>query len=196
MAYVRSEVQEARILRAALRVLSRDGLAKTSMRAVAGEAGISLSSLQHVFSTKESLLKAVVRHSFLTVDPPTGEAASFGDRLVASFNAWWTTILDQGPGNHLSQFEVTIYALRDDLSDGLAAWQYDQYLGSLELWLDKIGHPGDEAPGLPRAQLARLLMAVVDGLLLQWLIDPDLERAIEDMDRTISALALLADPAT
>lgn len=34
----------------------------------------------------------------------------------------------------------------------------------------------------------------MDGLLLQWLIDPDLERAMEDMDRSVSALALLADP--
>lgn len=151
MAYVRSEVQEQRILRAALRVLSRDGLAKTSMRAVAGEAGISLSSLQHVFETKECLLRALIRHSFVTgadIDAPEhpDPHARFGQRLTYAFGSWWSDILGLGDGAHLAQFEVTTYALRADLSDGLAAWQYEQYLNAIEVWLGKLGHPGDDAP--------------------------------------------------
>lgn len=49
------------ILSSAAKVLVRDGHAKLSMRAVAAEAGIGLSSLQHYFDSRDALLLETIR---------------------------------------------------------------------------------------------------------------------------------------
>ena len=48
------------ILRAARTLLAADGYAGLSMRKVAAEAGMTLSNVQHYYSSKELLLEAVL----------------------------------------------------------------------------------------------------------------------------------------
>ena len=60
MVYVESAVRGRQIIAAARDVLVRDGVARTTMRAVADEAQIPLGTLQHVFPTKQKLLRAVI----------------------------------------------------------------------------------------------------------------------------------------
>lgn len=59
-----SELRNAKILHiisSTLNVLSREGHAQLSMRSVAAEAKLSLSTLQHYFESKEKLLMTTVR---------------------------------------------------------------------------------------------------------------------------------------
>ena len=49
-----------RILRAAVNRFTRDGAAAFTARGVAKEAGVSLGSVQHIFPSKQKLLKAML----------------------------------------------------------------------------------------------------------------------------------------
>lgn len=48
------------LLQTAARVIGREGFGGASMRGIASEAGVSLSTVQHHFKTKDSLWKAVI----------------------------------------------------------------------------------------------------------------------------------------
>ncbi|MEN9925188.1 MAG: hypothetical protein RL268_1314, partial [Pseudomonadota bacterium] len=63
-----------KIIKCALQVLAREGYAQFSMRAVAAEAGLGLSTLQHYFESRDKLLFEAVR-VFIS---------GYGDR----YNAW------------------------------------------------------------------------------------------------------------
>ena len=53
----KSDLKRIGALAATLRVIARDGLEKTTIRAIAKEAGCSAGSLAHYFSDKEDILR-------------------------------------------------------------------------------------------------------------------------------------------
>lgn len=57
--YVRADVRREQLLDAAERVLLRDGLDRLTLRAVAAEAGVRLSTLQYVFASRSDLVVAL-----------------------------------------------------------------------------------------------------------------------------------------
>jgi AcrR family transcriptional regulator len=62
-----------RILRCAVQVADRDGLDATSLRKVAGELGVHVTSLYHHVATKEALLDGLVEELFGGAALPLGE---------------------------------------------------------------------------------------------------------------------------
>ena len=59
MAYVKASERRRQLVSAARVVLVRDGVASTTLRSVAAEAGVPLGTLHYAFSSKELLLTAV-----------------------------------------------------------------------------------------------------------------------------------------
>lgn len=70
MPYVESAVRSKQAVAAARAVLMRDGVAGTTMRAVATEAHIPLGTLQYVFPTKQGLLRRAAGEILNGVDDP------------------------------------------------------------------------------------------------------------------------------
>lgn len=70
--------RQRRILEAVLRVLARDGVSGTSMRAVASEAGVALGLVHYYFDDKANLIGAALRRveeqdiAIVTPDPGLG----------------------------------------------------------------------------------------------------------------------------
>jgi TetR/AcrR family transcriptional regulator, regulator of biofilm formation and stress response len=60
MPYVEASVRSRQFVAAARRVMTRDGVASASLRAVAAESDVPLGTLQYVFPSKERLLRAVI----------------------------------------------------------------------------------------------------------------------------------------
>ncbi|SHM93881.1 TetR/AcrR family transcriptional regulator [Cryptosporangium aurantiacum] len=192
MPYVSSGIRRRQIVLAARRVLERRGLARASLRAVADEAGIALSTLQHVFKTREALFRAVVeemlvapRHALPAVGGPDQR---FGDWLTEALQELWQQLVGQEPGAQLARFEVTLHAVREGLAGSLARWNQERR----EAWVDKTAALAGWDLRLPAEQVARLVSAFVDGLLLQYLTDPDPERAAADLRHAARAVAAVA----
>ena len=64
-----------RILRCAVEVADKDGLDAASLRRVAGELGVHVTSIYHHVPTKEALLDGIVEELFASVDVPLGDIA-------------------------------------------------------------------------------------------------------------------------
>ncbi len=75
-----------RILACALAIADRDGLDATSLRRVAGELGVHVTSLYHHLPTKEALLDGVVEELLATAALPLGEV---------TWEHWVRTFVDE-----------------------------------------------------------------------------------------------------
>ncbi len=185
MVYVEASERARQSIAAARAVMARDGVARTTLRAVAAEAGVPLGTLQYVFPTKEQLLKAVIEDvvdeialllaGSLPVDGGLERALRGG---VEAF--WVTLVADQVP-LQLMQGELLNHFLRAPGHADLARWQYERYRSVLADWCERAATAAGETTALPFDQLARVLLAGIDGLTLQYVCEPDDERARADL---------------
>lgn len=113
----------ARIRRAALELFAEQGVAPTSMRAIAARAGVSLGLVQHHFRTKDGLRDHVNRYAVVVAQEAFGWIAATDDpesrRLLAdrfrAFAADRSTVLryvargvaDRDPGT-LAVFDAYV----------------------------------------------------------------------------------------
>ncbi|MER5380166.1 TetR/AcrR family transcriptional regulator [Streptomyces sp. NPDC002688] len=162
----RSEERRAEIVRAALEVIAERGYRGASLAAVAERVGLTQQGLLHHFPTKEALLVAVLkeRDQWDAVPDTTWRA----DLLVSlvEYNAMrpgiiqtFSALLGESvtEGHPAREFFTKRYtAVRRNMASVLRA-EYGERLPS----------------GLTPERAAPLLVAVMDGLQYQWLLDPE-----------------------
>ena len=190
-----AEERRAQLVRAALTLAEDEGFGSVTIRRVADTAGVSLGVVHYCFENKEELMGAAITNVVATL----GEAmqavyaqsaeevahvqgvAGLRDMIHTGLSAMWA-LIEATPNVQLLTYEITTYALRlapDDhnASKTLAGRQYvvsdtvaAEFLSnSAEMtgtvWLEPVEY------------LARLSLAMVDGVVLRWLIDRDSESA-------------------
>ncbi len=164
-----SELRNAKILHiisSALNVLSREGHARLSMRSVATEAQLSLSTLQHYFESKEKLLMETVRvfaYSFMD----RYKAFSLQKELTAreALDHVLQEIIDEATHKEIAGILIEIWALgvHDQAIGELLTELYGEYrrlLAKLFMDLD-IGLSPKAAD-----DLASLLAMQSEGLVM------------------------------
>lgn len=196
MTYVEASVRSRQLVAAARRVMARDGVAGTSMRAVAAEADVPLGTLQYVFPSKERLLRAVIEdvveeisgllHEVVEVEQGLAHAVRQG------FTTFWTRLVTDQIELQIVQGELVDYALRQPGQEGMARWQYARYVDVIVQWCEEAATRAGETTAVPFDRLARLALAGIDGLTLQYACDPDDERARADLDCFIEMIIELA----
>jgi AcrR family transcriptional regulator len=166
------------LVRAALQVIEQEGIAAATTRRIAEQAELSLGAVHYWFADKDDLLRAVVDVLLQEVRDdlgtgPDGESA--GHRLARIF----ANYIAMRPGRQLALFEATTHAIRTEGLQPLAVGQYEAYRSAaregLGPWHEQVDQ---ELPGGTDA-LAALLVAVVDGLTLANLADPERSHAGE-----------------
>jgi AcrR family transcriptional regulator len=111
-----------RVLRAAVALADRDGVASLSMRRLARELGVEAMSLYHHVASKDALLDGMVDHVFSEIDLPAGEdwKAAMRQRAVSARAAlrrhpWAIALMESrstpGPAN-LRHHDAVIGCLR------------------------------------------------------------------------------------
>jgi AcrR family transcriptional regulator len=173
-----SSVVRDAALRAAIDLIAEHGYAATSMAQVAETAGISPSGLAHHFSSKTVLLGAVLDHrdAMDALDSISGEepwgvfAALVGLARVNSGRrplvALYTTMIGEAasPGHPAHpwmrrHYESVLSRLEDAVHEG-----------------QRLGHLREDAPA---GHIARTTVALMDGLQVQWLLDPGIDMGAE-----------------
>jgi AcrR family transcriptional regulator len=128
--------QRARILDAALGLVSELGSAGTSMRRLAAACGLNVATIYHYFPSKAALLRALVEEQRygerLAVDEPPADPALPPRARLAAFFAWVAgraveeeTVLRLLVGEGLRGNEVARQSARDlvaALDAALAGW--------------------------------------------------------------------------
>lgn len=196
MVYVRAAEREEQIVAATLRVLRTVGIAHLTLRAVAAEAGVALGTLHYVFPTKEQLLRAVID----VVIRDLTDVMSAGidlDRglehaMRQSMLNYWHHLVESDPQGQIMQYELTTYSLRAETA--LARSQYDSYVTVASKVFEQAATTASEKCAIGFDDLARLSVAGADGLILQYLADPDHDRAMADLDRLVTLVCSLAAP--
>ncbi|MDI3419835.1 TetR/AcrR family transcriptional regulator [Streptomyces luteolus] len=165
-ARARSEERRAEIVRAALEVIAERGYRGATLGAVAERVGLTQQGLLHYFSTKEALLVAVLaerdqwdavpaRSWRLELLQSLVEYNAMRPGIVQTFSALLGESVTEGHPAR-AYFTERYAAVRPSMETVLRA-EYGACLPS----------------GLTPAQAAPLLVAVMDGLQFQWLLDPD-----------------------
>lgn len=197
MAYVESSVRRGQLIAAARTALARDGVAKTSLRAVAAEADVPLGTMQYVFPSKEQLLRAVIEDVVDEITDVLKDSASREDGLEhairGGMRSFWSALVTDHVGLQLMQYELTTYALREAGQEALARWQYERYAGAVAEWCQEAANRAGETCAVPFARLARVMVAGIDGLILQHVCDPDEKRSHANLEAMISMVLAVAD---
>jgi AcrR family transcriptional regulator len=166
------------LIDAAIVVIARDGLPGATTRRITEQAGLALGAFHYAFRSKDELLAAVIERIVDAVaavlrrveTQPSDGLAATTDALVTGF--WEFT--ESTPELQLAVYELTVHALRDPKLHSLAVQQYERYADAVEQVLERVaGLPG----GTSRRDLARFVVATIDGLVLQSLVHPDPEAA-------------------
>ncbi|MCX5343791.1 TetR/AcrR family transcriptional regulator [Streptomyces atratus] len=170
MVRARSAERRAEILRATLEVIAERGYRGASLSAVAGRVGLSQQGLLHYFPTKEALLVAVLeeRDQWDTGGGTRSDGTWRIDLLASlvEYNAMRPGIV-----------QTFSALLGESVTEGHPAREfftrrYTQVRASMAAMLR--AEYGERLPGgLTPERAAPLLVAMMDGLQYQWLLDPD-----------------------
>jgi len=160
-----------RLLAAAQRLLTSGGFEALKLSAIARAAGESKASIGYHFGNKAGLVTALV-DSFAHdanrgLIEDTGELPKGEERIHALIDG--ETRIAADAESYQSFFEVLPHALRDeDLRERVAAL-YDGYRETVLRCLDAA----DPAAKEQLRPFAMLMIAIVDGLAIQHVLDPD-----------------------
>lgn len=197
MTRLSSEERRAAIVRAAVRVIARGGLAAATTRAIVAEARMPLASFHYAFRSRDEMIRELV--AFVVGDEHLAIAASLRpgadvrSAIRAGLQAYFDLVVSE-PGREQTMFELLHYALRTPELADLPSFQYGSYRRVVtEVLLAGAEHGGVEW-SIPVDDLARLSVALTDGLTLGWLADRDDAAAARLMDSMADALAAFARP--
>jgi AcrR family transcriptional regulator len=191
----RREERQQQIIRATIRVLSREGITEATTRNITAEAGVNGATLHYYFGSKDELFWAVLQELSRQGEEVIRAAVRTDQGLYATIEscirAFW---LDEEttPELQTMQYELTLYALRRPESAWLARKQYEAYCDVLETVYREASERSQEPCAVPFADLARFTVSSTDGILLRFLVDHDATNARRDLDRIIALAIAMA----
>ncbi|NNN35269.1 TetR family transcriptional regulator [Streptomyces sp. S3(2020)] len=189
MARMPSAQRRRQLTEAAIRAMARDGVAKTTTRSIAAEAGVSLSVFHYCFDSKQELIEAVITtitdHYVTIVKEALKPRETLEETVRAGFQAYWDHVRAH-PDEHMLTYELTQYALREPGFEQLARRQYELYGELYTELIEQLRQDNDLRLRVPVSVLARYLAAMTDGLTLNYLVLGD-EEAWTDILDTVTA---------
>ena len=187
------------LIEAAITVASRDGIEAATVRAVAAEAGVSLGVVHYCFQDKSELMRAMAHAITMqnsTADLSGVPVGADSEAVVQAFiSAFWISI-SSARGPQLLSYELTTASLRHEELRNVALEQYRGQWSAAEAVLEQIAQVANVAWTHPVPEIARTVVAFVDGVSLAWLVDGDDAAARASMRKFGTYLAAKTAPLT
>ena len=171
--YAKGAERREQIIQTATDVFATDGFEGTALKRVAELVGVKEATLFHYFSGKQELLTAVLaerdrrgladtpaKESGLALMAPIAARNRTQPGLTTLYAVASATASNPGHDSHgyfQERFAAVVRSLEDDILERQAA--------------------GGVRSDVSATDLARLVVAVSDGLQLQWLYDKDVDMA-------------------
>ena len=159
------------ILQSAFEVFARNGYNGGSLKKIAKSVGISEAGILHHFSSKSELLSAVLNYR----DDLAAEIVDIESGSGIKFVRDWLKLIEyntEKPGI------VELYCMlsaeataADHPAHEYFKNRYQYVLAITTVSFTKLRDEGSLNPGLEPINLARALIAISDGLQVQWLLD-------------------------
>lgn len=164
------------ILNEATRLLSIYGFQGMTLAKVAESVGLTEPGLLHYFPSKVHLLQGVLEHRQKAIQQQYAEMIESDRRdvaeLFANTEAYWTQ--DRENPELLQLFAVlAAESIRHDHPSH--NFFVEQYRRGREIYRQQILSFTEQTlrPDVDPEQVATLIMAMMDGLRVQWLLDPE-----------------------
>ena len=172
--YAKGDARRERIVEVAAEIFGTQGFRASTMLQIAAACGISRTGLLHHFPTKESLLEAVLarrdsgadeRHPPAT-DPGDGRAMLHRLLAVVEHNATQPRIVNL--------FSVLSAEAGDPThpAHDYFRQRYAGLRGDLQQALHRLAAVDQLTPGIDPSSLAVEIIALMDGLQVQWVLAP------------------------
>lgn len=182
------------ILDAAIEAFAASGYHAPSMSSLAARAGVSVSGLLHHFPTKVDVLTAILeRRDRIDVarienfDPVPRNPFGVLDRI--------RTVLVSNLERHELVRLFTVLAGEafepDHPGHGWLVSHHELVRSGIERNLDNGLREGTVQPGLNAQLIATTVVALLDGLQIQWLIDPERIDMVAAYDTYVAGLRTL-----
>jgi AcrR family transcriptional regulator len=180
--------QRERILRAATELFAARGYRGASLEAVAQAVGITRQGVLHYFPSKVHLLLGVLdlrdQDDAARIEAQADELAGFADGLLAAVRH-----------NQSAPALPRLYAVLsaesvDPEHPGHERFRerYETVRAALALGIAEAQEAGEVTDRIAPDRLATLLAAVMDGLQLQFLLDPEAVDMVEPLADLLAAL--------
>ena len=186
--YAKSAKRRQQIVDAAVEVFSSVGYRKGSLRDVADKVGLSQAGVLHHFPSKEHLLQAVLSwrdgETARLMGEPLPEGLDFLRGLVRAAEHNATT-------RELVELHVIVSAEGASADHPLRDYftgRYAYVLGRTREAFELAADDGQLRPGTDCASAARTLIALMDGLQIQWLLNPEGVDMAGDLRRYLQPL--------
>jgi len=182
------------LLAGAVRCLREKGYARTTARDIVAASGTNLASIGYHYGSTQALLNAAVFQAMQDFGTEIGQVmqadTGLGGPTLERFERFWAQVIDSfraNPGAWLATFDVFGVAQRDSqiraavaegIEDGRTLWARALY------GLDA----GSDHQGVARA-VGSLHQALLSGVLVQWLIDPDRAPSAADLAAALLTIA-------
>lgn len=173
----RGDQTRALILDRALAVFADVGYRAASVREIAARCGLSHPALIYHFPTKADLLMAVLRRRD-TPDAPGGGMDDLHGREVLDHLVDTARLNSAVPG--IVELYATLSGEATSASHPAHRYFQDRYAGLLSQVsraYRELESSGELRAGVDPDLAARRLIAVMDGLQVQWLLDPTVDMA-------------------
>ena len=199
MAKGKSELTRTRIIKGAIRALCASGVGGATTRKIAAEAGVQLATLHYHFDSKSALLLAALDAMIVEMSDalrvevrPSTDLETCVDQILKASWRWVMQTRDL----QILQYELTLYALREGAA-WLAVRQYDAYV-RVYFELLRASPQGPNTLTVAECRtVARMMLAGIDGLILQELATPNRNRSKRSVEALIrstqSYVTLLTD---
>jgi AcrR family transcriptional regulator len=168
--YAATAARRDSIIRAALEIFGEFGFNGSSLKQVADAVGISEAGVLHHFGSKSNLLTEVLRSRDAQSEffvPMSGESG-------IEFVSGWLNLVEYNV-SHPGHVELFTTLAAEATSPTHPAHQYfleryEMVFGVSRGYFEKLHAAGELIDGVNPADLAVTLIALSDGLQLQWLI--------------------------
>ena len=191
MARLSAKVRREDFIVAAARVIATTGVSGATTRKIAAEAGAPLAALHYCFESKEALFQALYEEqiktmgeSTWTIKPGIGVAETAA-AMVPQLMEWY----EQEPDYAQASGDLMFWSHHNDRA--LAELGVNAALEVMRETLRK-GVSGPEERKLVEP-LATLVLALTDGLLLQWLTFKDTQLRDKGVAAAMRALRCFAN---
>jgi AcrR family transcriptional regulator len=190
----KSEQTRARIVETALRLFKERGYDRTTMRAIAAEAGVSVGNAYYYFDSKEHLIQGFYHlveslhaEAVVAILP---EYRDFESRLRQTMLAW----LDVAAPYH--EFAAQFFKNAADPASPLSPFSAESAPAreaSIDIYRRVLAGSSAVVPSDLAAELPRLLWLYQMGIVLFWVHDRSAgtERSRDLVDRTVPLVARL-----
>ncbi|GIT80250.1 TetR family transcriptional regulator [Leifsonia sp. LS1] len=171
--YAKTAARRAQIVDEAYRAFATRGYHGSSLREIAAAAGVGLSTLQHHFADKEELLLAVLARR-------DQEGDALDATLAGSPEPFVDRILDRARTNESLPGLIALYSVlaAEAVTDEhpgrpFFAARYDDLRSAYTREFEAMRAAGRLRAGVDPALAAATVVALWEGIQLQWLYAPD-----------------------